>query len=63
MSIPPIEIAPGYHDDMGLVLHEALHRLLDCAYGDPNSDHSNPRIWSAAGGASSVQTRARGPGN
>ncbi len=61
-QIAIIEIAPGYHDDMGLVQHEWLHRAAYCAWGDANASHSLPAVWTAAGGAQSVQARA-GPPN
>lgn len=61
-----INLAPGYHDDMGLVQHECLHHASACALGrrasDPfDSGHRDPRIWSAAGGATSVQARSSAP--
>ena len=58
-----IEIAPGHHDDMTLVQHEWLHRASYCVWGDVDAEHSRPAVWVAAGGAQSVQARARGPDN
>lgn len=59
-----VHMAPGYHDDPALVEHELLHALTHCrlrrAYNDPfDAGHSDPRVWEASGGASSVQARAR----
>ncbi len=54
-----LEIAPGYHHDVDLVQHEAIHALRECAYDDPDVAHSDARLWSAAGGATSVQSIAK----
>jgi hypothetical protein len=62
-QIGVIEVAPGYHNDMGLVQHEWLHRASYCAWNDVDATHSRPAVWMAAGGAQSVQARARGPDN
>lgn len=56
-----VHVAPRARADLGLVQHEALHRLSYCALGDADRQHSRPAVWEAAGGAASVQARARPP--
>ncbi len=63
-EVAVVHVAPGYLTDPDIVGHEAIHALYECAYGNTDAQHSDPRAWTAAGGASSVQSRARsGPGN
>lgn len=56
-----IHVAPGYHDDLTIVAHEWLHRACYCAFRDTDALHSRADVWTAAGGATSVQSRVRPP--
>lgn len=63
-----IHVAPGFHEDMALLQHEAMHALTSCVMNRLPTDpfdalHSERRIWTAASTdpavrAASVQTRA-----
>lgn len=63
VQVAIVHVAPTYHADLGLVQHEALHRLSYCAYDNSDPAHTDARLWEAAGGASSAQARALGPPN
>jgi hypothetical protein len=45
-QVAVIEVAPGYHADMGLVQHEAAHRAYQCAFGHTDPLHRDARVWS-----------------
>lgn len=67
-SVLLIHLRPGYHDDMGLVQHEALHALYRCAYQHYDNSHADARVWTGASKdpavrAASVQSRALGAFN
>lgn len=54
--VPEIYITPWHHSEPYLIVHELLHGFAICSglgYG-----HGDPRVWQAAGGASSVQEAA-----
>ncbi len=53
---PIILISPIWHSEPGVLVHELLHSFAQCTGG--GSGHNNPLIWTAAGGADSVQSRA-----
>jgi hypothetical protein len=54
---PVVVVAPWWHIEPSIVVHEILHAFQRCTDGrDPA--HADPRVWSAAGGATSVQSVA-----
>lgn len=57
---PLIVVAPWTNASNDLVVHELLHAMLVCSDVDLSGDpqHADPRVWQAAGGATSVQARA-----
>ncbi len=56
VSIPHIYIAPWYHSEPYLIVHELLHGFSICALGERG--HNNPLVWETAGHQNSVQTKA-----
>lgn len=61
LAYPLIALAPGYHqlDARGEpVVHEAIHVAQWCLNGRVDYGHTGPE-WTASGGESSVQSRAR----
>ncbi len=62
-EIPIVVIAPWWKVEPSIVVHELMHAMYRCsgmpgAYSGANSQHLDPRVWSAAGGATSAQSRA-----
>jgi hypothetical protein len=61
---PLVVISPKHHSEPTIVVHELMHAYYRCA-GLSKSDwdpgdrgHTDPRVWSAAGGETAAQTRA-----
>lgn len=56
---PVVVVSPLFRVDPPLILHELLHAAAVCS-GFVHGDrlHTEARIWSAAGGADSAQSRA-----
>jgi hypothetical protein len=60
---PIVVITSRWHSEPGIIVHELMHALWHCSdmpdeAGLGNTDHRDPRVWEAAGGATSVQARA-----
>jgi len=56
-KVPVVNIATWHHSEPYLVVHELLHAFSLCAGWGGDARHVNPRVWSAAGGDSSIQSR------
>ncbi len=54
--VPHIFVAPWYYSEPYLIVHELLHTFSMCSTGARG--HNDPRVWEAAGGLESVQSRA-----
>jgi hypothetical protein len=63
-DVPVVVIAPWWHSEPGIVVHEICHALIRCSGIGPSardagdSKHTDPRVWKAEGGETSVQARA-----
>lgn len=62
-NYPVVVISPTWKSEPGIIIHELLHARIYCSGsgkpGDPfDVNHSDPRFWQAAGGATSVQAKA-----
>ena len=60
---PIVVISPTWKSEPGIIVHELLHAYVYCSEsgkpGDPfDANHTDSRVWKAAGGESSVQARA-----
>lgn len=57
---PVVTIAPWWHSEPSIIIHELLHAMEQCSglHGDGDPGHRDPRVWSAPGGPTSVQSRA-----
>lgn len=60
---PVVVASPALPYGPAVVVHELMHAMTECSgIGRPSdpgdSRHSDPRVWEAAGGATSVQARA-----
>lgn len=61
---PVVVISPKHYSEPTIVVHELMHAYQRCSkLGRPGWDlgdreHSDPRVWSAAGGENAVQTLA-----
>lgn len=55
-----VHISPSNPHVASTLRHEACHVLIWCTYLRPHGDymHTDPRIWTVAGGETSVQSRA-----
>lgn len=51
--------APGYEDNLQLIIHEATHFLQFANQnGYVDYDHSNKKYWSSVGGSESIQYKS-----
>lgn len=61
---PLIVISPNWRSEPGIIVHELMHAYVRCSRSGPSawdagdSQHSDPRVWTAAGGEGSAQSRA-----
>ena len=62
-NYPVVVVSPDWKSEPGIIIHELLHARIYCSgsgkTGDPfDVNHADPRFWQAAGGDTSVQSRA-----
>ena len=57
---PVVVIAPWWHSEPTVIQHELIHAYAQCSGISPDGDarHKDARLWSSAGGSSSIQSRA-----
>lgn len=60
---PVVVISPNWRSEPSIIVHELMHAMTHCSHLDGewtplNFDHKDPRVWSAAGGVTSAQSRA-----
>jgi hypothetical protein len=61
---PVVVVSPWWRAEPNIVIHELMHAYTRCAGLRPGQDpgdsqHTDVRVWSGAGGADSVEARAR----
>jgi hypothetical protein len=60
---PVVVISPGRVSEPRIIVHELMHAAWHCSnlpgsYSPANTQHLDPRVWTAAGGETSAQSRA-----
>lgn len=61
---PVVVVSPWWRPEPTIIIHELMHAYAYCSGLFPGSDpgdreHTDPRVWSVAGGADSVESVAR----
>lgn len=56
-TVPIVVVSPKHYIEPTIITHELSHAFQRCTTGR-DYGHSDPKVWQAAGGDSSVQARA-----